>query len=63
MLADGTTIRLEAYLASVDWHGQAREVLISQSAGIALVGMSLLDGSRLTLNVSDGGDVTIEKLQ
>ncbi len=61
-LADGSVTRLDVYLASVVWHGQQKDVLISQAAGTPLVGMSLLAGSRLTMDVSDGGEVTIKAL-
>jgi len=60
-LADGSVIRLDVYLASVVWHGRQKDVLISQAVGTPLIGMSLLEGSRLTMNVVDGGDVTIEE--
>lgn len=61
-LADGSVTRLDVYLASVVWHGQQRDVLISQAAGTPLIGMSLLAGSRMSIDVVDGGDVTIEEL-
>lgn len=61
-LADGSIIRLDVYMASVDWHGQQKDVLISQAEGTPLIGMSLLQGSRLTIDGVDGGDVTIQEL-
>lgn len=61
-LADGSVTRLDVYLASVLWHGQQTDVLVSQTAGTPLVGMSLLEGSRLTMSVLEGGDVTIDEL-
>ncbi|MDA1049881.1 MAG: clan AA aspartic protease [Planctomycetota bacterium] len=61
-LADGNVIRLDVYLASVVWHVQQKDVLISQAAGTPLIGMSLLNGNRLTMDVIDGGDVSIEEL-
>ncbi len=60
MLADGSVTRLDVFMASVQWHGKPKAVLISQAAGTALVGMSLLEGSRLTIDIEDGGAVTIE---
>ncbi len=62
MLADGNIIRLDVYLASVAWHGQSKDVLVSQAEGTPLVGMSLLEGSRMTMDVVDGGEVIIEEL-
>ena len=60
-LADGSVTRLDVYLASVVWHGRLKDVLISQTAGTPLIGMSLLEGSRLAMNVVDGGAVTLEE--
>lgn len=61
-LADGSVTRLDVNLASVVWHGQPKDVLISQATGTPLVGMSLLESSRMTMDIVDGGDVTIENL-
>lgn len=62
MLADGTVTRLAVHLASIVWNGRQKEVLVSQAAGAPLVGMSLLEGNRLTMDVLEDGDVTIETL-
>jgi clan AA aspartic protease len=62
-LADGSVTVLDVYMATVVWHGQEREVLVSRTAGTPLVGMSLLQGSRMTINVVEGGDVTIYELE
>lgn len=61
-LADGTTTRLGVYMGRVVWHGQHLEVLALQAEGEPLVGMSLLEGSQLTIEVGDGGAVIIEEL-
>ena len=61
-LADGSALLLDVYLATVIWHGKRQEVLISKAEGEPLVGMSLLRGSRLAIDVVDGGDVVIEEL-
>lgn len=61
-LADGSVIVLDVYLAAMTWHGQQRDVLVSQAEGEPLVGMSLLQGSRMTMSVIDDGDVFIEEL-
>ena len=50
------------YLAKVLWHGQEQDVLALQADGGPLIGMSLLYGSRLVLEVIDNGDVTIDSL-
>ena len=61
-LGDGNVVVLDMYLAKVLWHGQEREVLILEAEGGPLVGMSLLYGSRVILEVVDNGDVTIAPL-
>ena len=61
-LADGSTTVLDMYLASVVWHGRQQDVLVAKAAGTPLIGMSLLRGSRMTMDVVDGGDVIIEQL-
>ena len=61
-LGDGNVVVLDVYLAKVLWHGQEREVLILEAEGGPLVGMSLLYGSRMTLEIVNNGDVTIAPL-
>lgn len=61
-LGDGNVVVLDVYLATVSWHGHEREVLALQSDGGPLIGMSLLAGSRVTLDVADGGAVRIDEL-
>jgi clan AA aspartic protease len=61
-LGDGSVIVLDVYLATVLWHSQEREVLVLQADGDALVGMSLLYGNRVILDIVDDGDVLIDEL-
>jgi clan AA aspartic protease len=61
-LGDGSAVILDAFIATVPWHGQDRNVLVLEAEGGALVGMSLLRGSRLSMEVVDDGDVSIEEL-
>ena len=61
-LGDGNVVVLDVYLAMVLWHGQQREVLAVQADGGALIGMSLLYGNRVMLEIIDDGDVTIASL-
>ena len=62
VLADGSLLLLDLYLATVLWHGKRQEVLACRVEGAPIVGMSLLGGSRLTIDVVDGGEVAIEEL-
>ena len=61
-LANGSHLLLDVYLATVISHGKPKEALISQAECAPLVGMSLLRGSRLTMDAVEGGDVVIEEL-
>ena len=61
-LANGEQFEFNTYLATVLWHGQPRRVLILRSDSVPLLGMSLLRGSRVTLDVLDDGAFTIEEL-
>jgi clan AA aspartic protease len=61
-LGDGSTVALRKYEGSILWHGAVRDVIVLEAAGGPLVGMSLLYGSRVTLDVVDGGPVTVEAL-
>lgn len=62
MLGDGRVVVFDVYLANVWWHEQDREILVFQAEGGALLGMALLAGSRVMLDVVENGLVTIEPL-
>lgn len=61
-LADGSEVELEMCSATILWHDQRRDVIVSLTEGGPLLGMALLQGSRLTVDVIDHGMVTIEQL-
>ena len=61
-LGDGSTVRLDVYQATVLWDNRERLVLTLASESGVLVGMSMLFGHRVTLDVHDGGVVRIEAL-
>ena len=61
-LADGTVVSLDCYWLTLLWEGQPRRIVVLAADDRPLVGMSLLYGSRVTLDVVDGGPVTIEPL-
>ncbi|MCY4509515.1 MAG: clan AA aspartic protease [Acidobacteria bacterium] len=61
-LANGEPFRFEVYHGRVWWHGRASRVLIFQSETTPLLGMSLLWGSRITIDALAGGAVEIEEL-
>ena len=60
VLADGGEVTARAYKAFVSWFGQTRSVEIIASEGVPLLGMSLLDGCKITMRVRAGGEALIE---
>ena len=61
-LGDENTVVLAVYQGKVLWHGQERDVLVLQVDGGPLVGLSLLYGNRVPLEIIEDGDVTINPL-
>ena len=62
VLADGNRVTLRVYAATVLWDGEERDIDVFTIGNEPLVGMSLLEGSDVRLQVTDGGLVTIERL-
>jgi clan AA aspartic protease len=61
-LADGRIELFEVYRARVLWHGQWRTVEADAIDATPLVGMALLEKSRLHMDVVSGGNVAIQSL-
>lgn len=62
ILGDENRVVLKRHIAKVLWHGAERNVYVLQAEGGPLIGMSLLYGSRLILDVVTDGEVTIDVL-
>lgn len=62
-LGDGNEVTMDLFLASVQWEGGARDVLVLETDGGTLIGMALLGGCRLVMEVEEGGGVFIESLE
>jgi len=62
ILADGRRVVLNQFEAFVDWSGRRRRVPILEVDRGALVGMALLEGSRMTMDITQDGQVRIEPL-
>lgn len=58
-LADNQEVDFATYAVIVDWDGTDRGVVAIKSDGTPTIGMGLLYGSRLTIDVVDGGKVTM----
>ena len=59
LLADGSESVFDIYEGTVFWDGQARRIPVHEAETMPLVGMSLLQGYELTVQVQPGGNVTI----
>lgn len=59
MLADGSDILVDIYEATVTWDGSPRRIAVDEAGCAPLVGMSLLSGYELSIQVVDGGRVAI----
>jgi clan AA aspartic protease len=59
-LGDNRVVRFDVHTARVIWDGQEKEISVLSSGGTSLVGMSLLEGYHLFVDVVVGGDVRIE---
>lgn len=62
-MADARIVPTFVYEVAVLWHGKRRKVTAQGTDGDILLGMNLLLGSLVTLEVMDGGAVTIEALE
>lgn len=58
--ASGETRMFDIHSALVLWHGTPRPVPVHRAEGTPLIGMGLLNGSRLIVDSWDGGDVIID---
>ena len=60
VLADGTEASFDMYDATLLWDGQPRSVYVYAAEMTPLVGMRLLEGHDLHVEVESGGRVVIE---
>ena len=59
-LADDTEVDLDVHDATILWDGQSIDVEADVAGSTPLIGMLLMDGYRLTVDVEVGGDVFIQ---
>ncbi len=62
-LADGSEVAFNLYAVTVQWDGQPRHVDAYESDSTPLVGMALLRGHNLNVDVERGGRVAIQVIQ
>lgn len=61
-LADGSTCVFQVYVGKVVWDGKARQILVDEADTDPLIGMRLLRGHELKMQVRYRGRVTIKRL-
>lgn len=61
-LADGSECIFSVYEARVVWDGKVRQILVDEADADPLVGMRLLKGHELKMQVRARGKVTIKRL-
>lgn len=61
MLADGSLHTFDVYAGAIVWDNSERTVEIESAEIEPLLGMSLLEGNQVAMDVRAGGKVTIEK--
>ena len=61
-LADGSECLFDVYEAKVVWDGKVRHILVDEADADPLVGMRLLRGHELKMQVRSRGKVTIKRL-
>jgi len=62
-LADGSECIVDVYVAKVDWDGKVRTILVDEADADPLVGMRLLRGHELKMQVRARGKLTIKRLR
>lgn len=63
MLADGTLVQTVSYFGIVEWNGVDRSITVMAGEGDILLGMMLMRGHNLFIEVAEGGAVRIELRQ
>jgi len=61
-LADGSTCVFQVYVGKLVWDGKVRTILVDEADSDPLVGMRLLRGHELKMQVRYRGKVTIKRL-
>jgi clan AA aspartic protease len=62
LLGNGSIVSFDVYNGTVLWHDEPRRIEVNASSAEALVGMELLRGYNLEIDVVDGGRVFIRDI-
>ncbi|MFL6263701.1 MAG: clan AA aspartic protease [Thermoanaerobaculia bacterium] len=63
ILGDGSIIEFDLYEVTVVWNGRLRRIPVDAADVFPLLGMSLLDGHALNIEVIEDGSVLIRSLE
>ncbi len=63
VLADGSKVDCDLFEGKVRWAGQTRRVVIHSASASPLLGMEILQGRQLSIEVVKGGSVTTKALK
>ena len=61
-LADGSESVFDIYEATVDWGGELWRIPVDEAETGPLIGMSLLEGYELSIQIQRGGNVIVRAL-
>ena len=61
VLANGATEECDVYTATITWDGSRRRIVVQAADTTPLVGMGLLYGYQVIINVVEGGQVVIRR--
>lgn len=61
-LADGSECQFEVHVGTVVWDGKGREIHVDRADTVPLVGMKLMKGFELKMQVRPRGTITIKRL-
>jgi predicted aspartyl protease len=62
-LADGSECLFDVYEATIEWDGKRLQILVDEADCVPLIGMVLLRGYELKMQVRARGKVTIKRLR
>jgi len=63
ILADGSECLVDVFEGSVEWDGKTRRISIDEADTDPLIGMALLKGYELKMQIRSRGKVTIKRLR
>jgi clan AA aspartic protease len=61
-LADGSVVRVRVHQETIVWDGKETDVALFAMGQRPLLGTSLLDGFNLSIDFTDGGAITLQRL-